>query len=276
MKSKKHGITLIALIITIIILLILAGVSINLISGSNGVLTQASKAKIKADLASMKEKTDLEYTNYQMELISSKNTAVPDYNKIILNSDEFKKYSESFTITADGSIYYIGEKGTESEKIAKELSIGRDEFIDNLKLLYDLAVKYNSENSGSESADELFLQFIRKKNYDDSQWSVFAGNINTDFLDYVDTETSGQLTTNYFSSVSVTGHPDIDFDHLCANLDAIIYSSLYGTGYVPFYIVPYLGTFVSDDYTGWAGDLATLMTEIYNYDNRKSVILMKL
>ena len=45
-KSKKErGITLIALVITIIVLLILAGVSIAMLTGQNGILTQANKSK---------------------------------------------------------------------------------------------------------------------------------------------------------------------------------------------------------------------------------------
>ena len=44
--KSKNGITLIALVITIIVLLILAGVSISLVVGNNGVLTQASNAVV--------------------------------------------------------------------------------------------------------------------------------------------------------------------------------------------------------------------------------------
>lgn len=45
MKNQK-GITLVALVITIIVLLILAGVSISLVVGNNGVLTQASNSVV--------------------------------------------------------------------------------------------------------------------------------------------------------------------------------------------------------------------------------------
>ena len=45
-KSTK-GITLIALVVTIIILLILAGVSIAMLTGNNGILSQAGRAKRK-------------------------------------------------------------------------------------------------------------------------------------------------------------------------------------------------------------------------------------
>ena len=43
--KEKSGITLIALVITIIVLLILAGVSIAMLTGDNGILTQATEAK---------------------------------------------------------------------------------------------------------------------------------------------------------------------------------------------------------------------------------------
>ncbi|MBR2290150.1 MAG: hypothetical protein IJ867_06135 [Clostridia bacterium] len=54
MKNKR-GITLIALIITIIILLILAGVTINVVVGDNGVLKNAQEAKEKHESASEQE-----------------------------------------------------------------------------------------------------------------------------------------------------------------------------------------------------------------------------
>ena len=47
-KSKKNGgITLIALVVTIIVLIILAGVSISMLTGQNGILTRAAEAKEK-------------------------------------------------------------------------------------------------------------------------------------------------------------------------------------------------------------------------------------
>ena len=49
---KDSGITLVALVITIIVLLILAGVSISLVVGDNGVLTQAQNASTKTNQAS--------------------------------------------------------------------------------------------------------------------------------------------------------------------------------------------------------------------------------
>ena len=61
LKEGKKGITLIALVITIIVLLILAGVSISMLTGQNGILTQAQTAKEETEKASIIEqaKTDI-------------------------------------------------------------------------------------------------------------------------------------------------------------------------------------------------------------------------
>ena len=58
-KTQK-GITLIALVITIIVLLILAGVSIAMLTGENGILTQAKKAKKETEEAKNNELEILE------------------------------------------------------------------------------------------------------------------------------------------------------------------------------------------------------------------------
>ena len=43
--KRKNGITLIALVVTIVVLLILAGVSISMLLGENGIITQANESK---------------------------------------------------------------------------------------------------------------------------------------------------------------------------------------------------------------------------------------
>ena len=53
--KRNKGITLIALVVTIIVLLILAGVSINMLTGQNGILNRASEAKEKTGNAQTEE-----------------------------------------------------------------------------------------------------------------------------------------------------------------------------------------------------------------------------
>ena len=58
-KNNKRGITLIALVITIVVLLILASVSIATLTGDNGILKQATRAKEETEKAKTNEQTDL-------------------------------------------------------------------------------------------------------------------------------------------------------------------------------------------------------------------------
>ena len=58
-RNNTKGITLIALVITIIVLLILAGVSIAMLTGQNGILTQAQNAKTTTANKSAEEKVKL-------------------------------------------------------------------------------------------------------------------------------------------------------------------------------------------------------------------------
>ena len=67
-KTRKNtGITLIALVITIIVLLILAGVSIGMLTGENGILTQAAKAKEATEKAQKDEEAQLADLNSYIE-----------------------------------------------------------------------------------------------------------------------------------------------------------------------------------------------------------------
>ena len=59
-KQMNKGITLIALVITIIVLLILAGVTIATLTGDNGILKRAQEAKQKTEQAEKDEKYDVE------------------------------------------------------------------------------------------------------------------------------------------------------------------------------------------------------------------------
>ena len=59
-KNKDKGITLIALVVTIIVLLILAGISISMLTGQNGILTRAAESKVKTEEAEKQENERME------------------------------------------------------------------------------------------------------------------------------------------------------------------------------------------------------------------------
>lgn len=64
MKETK-GITLIALVITIIVLLILSGISLSLVLGENGILEKATGASIEYQIAKGREELSLDLIEYQ-------------------------------------------------------------------------------------------------------------------------------------------------------------------------------------------------------------------
>ena len=87
MKNQK-GLTLVALVVTIIVLIILAGISINLILGDNGIITIAKKAKENTELAKIQEETELNELYYQLETEGSNSENLPYDTMIKLT--EFK------------------------------------------------------------------------------------------------------------------------------------------------------------------------------------------
>ncbi len=66
-QNKEKGITLIALAITIIVLLILAGVTIAALTGDNGILTKAASAKEKTERAEVIENAKLDILAIQSD-----------------------------------------------------------------------------------------------------------------------------------------------------------------------------------------------------------------
>ena len=67
MKNNK-GITLIALVITIIVLLILAGITIAMLTGENGLLTNANKAKVTDIEANIQEQVNMGLAAIRLEI----------------------------------------------------------------------------------------------------------------------------------------------------------------------------------------------------------------
>ena len=73
---KKQGITLISLVVTIIVLLILAGVTIAALTGENGILNRAAEAKEKTEEAQRKEESDLDYMDKYIDKVVNNESLV--------------------------------------------------------------------------------------------------------------------------------------------------------------------------------------------------------
>lgn len=74
MKNEK-GITLIALVITIIVLLILAGISIAMLTGDNGLLTKSKQSAAASAVAGAKDEISLEFQKQMADYLKDKYTA---------------------------------------------------------------------------------------------------------------------------------------------------------------------------------------------------------
>ena len=87
-KTKQvKGITLIALVVTIIVLLILAGVSILMLTGDKGILGQANNAKKQTEISSEKEAIQLTMINKEVSNNSKYDIGRKLYKKTLENSN---------------------------------------------------------------------------------------------------------------------------------------------------------------------------------------------
>ena len=144
-KKEERGITLIALVITIIVLLILAGVSIAMLTGDNGILTQAQRAKNETEAAAANEAATLdEYNNVLNNWING-GTAEPEDEWDLSKVDKVESADETPVIVPvpkgytaskatgentveDGFVIYEGENEvTDSNK--EEAQITRNQFV---------------------------------------------------------------------------------------------------------------------------------------------------
>ena len=67
MLKGQNGVTLVALVVTIIVLIILAGVSIAMVIGDNGIIPNGQKAATDQKTASDKENKDMKNLIYYVE-----------------------------------------------------------------------------------------------------------------------------------------------------------------------------------------------------------------
>ena len=129
--NGKNGITLIALVITIIVLLILVGVTIATLTGDNGILTKAQNAKEKNAQKTVEEQIKLavqaskineglvidkdileqELTNNGIEITKSENDELP------------------WTVKKDGYVYTISKNGEVKEKEGIAITTGDIEIL---------------------------------------------------------------------------------------------------------------------------------------------------
>ena len=104
MLRNKRGITLIGLVVTIIVILIIAGVSIMTLTGENGLITRTVTSKKQMEIAEAKERALLDIINWQAEKLGNDQSAelTNEQLKVIIeeaNSSSNDKYYSELTET---------------------------------------------------------------------------------------------------------------------------------------------------------------------------------
>jgi len=155
--ESARGITLIALVITIIILLLLAGIAIGTLTGENGILTKATQAGEKYKIETAREKIQLAVQSYEID--KEKTTLYDELLKVegltyIDPSGENQYDGPPYTVIVDGYEFIVQKReGTEAleviykgeaqeRKEVPEISIDYDkDKVENLKLTIKATTK---------------------------------------------------------------------------------------------------------------------------------------
>ena len=165
-SKKDYGITLIALVITIIVLLILAGVSISLLSGDNGILQKAKIAKENTDSAQIKERIQLayysaltggqgSYTKESLEDELKKEFGENNYNVDDSDSTDWILTAQEQSVTIPAGTQDDQDNGKVTLKVGTT----------NLKEVADLTTLYG-ETTDYSSVNGIQWQLF----YDDDSW----------------------------------------------------------------------------------------------------------
>jgi len=117
MFRKENGVTLVALVITIIVLLILAGVTISMVLGDDGIVKQAGEARTAQNIAAVSDQAAVAYATVRAEQIA-RNAGVDAGTKItksnFVNAVAYEmELSDAFdAVKVSGSSIYVELNGT--------------------------------------------------------------------------------------------------------------------------------------------------------------------
>ena len=125
---SKSGVTLISLVVTIVVLIILSGISIATLDGENGIISKSKEAKKKAEIEEERELL----INKLLETSTDKDSQSPDkipdldgWSKTGLGRYWLSPRKNWFTISDEGKVLYEEEK-TETLLKLEELMIGKN------------------------------------------------------------------------------------------------------------------------------------------------------
>lgn len=119
MFKKERGITLVALVVTIVVLLILAGVSISMVLGNNGIVTKAKETQTAQDKAYAEDVIESGLKAVQIEVLSN---TLPTGKTANVAYVVEKIDDSAFTVKSGSTDTITYTKGTETYDIKVDMT----------------------------------------------------------------------------------------------------------------------------------------------------------
>ena len=208
MKNKKkyikedRGITLIALVITIIVLLILAGISIIMLTGNNGILTQANKAKDETEQGTLEEEVRLKVNERETDKYIGGERSLEEYLKEIEGASVEKLIEDAYLVKRGEAEVTVYEDG-DIEKGKVEIWDGESTEVPEIKEfnwnIYNGAqLKFLADfvNNGNKLTEEQKVQ-VAEEGYQESD-IVLNENTTVNLMNNIDLgarQENGELTS---------------------------------------------------------------------------------
>ena len=132
----EKGITLVALVITIIVLLILAGISISMLSGDNSMLSRAGEARDKTEVAKEKELIQMAYNAIMIRKITNNDHSETTVNEVLKEIND-KTYTSKYVFKDNGTKY---ENAIKKGERLYQISNGK---VEKIKIVNEGAFYYS-------------------------------------------------------------------------------------------------------------------------------------
>ena len=198
-NERQKGITLIALVITIIVLLILAGVSIAMLTGDNGILNQANDSKIETAVGTVKEQLKL----LQGEKMIQGEKVTPE---TLLAEGKVKR-----TVRAEENDKYYMYYALKENSLEGMQGLGKGD-LTSLKDVFliddDLNVRYIASN-GKEYGDQ-----ISKKELEDETEIRFSSKAFSEYVSKISGVAEGEMKFKWMKNQTKLVINDANIDNL--------------------------------------------------------------
>lgn len=193
-EKANKGITLIALVITIIVLLILAAISIATLTGENGLLTKASTAKEKATKSEETEIIKIAYTDILTENITEEKEIASNILKEKINQTKTAEVEEVNEIP-EGAI--VVENGASKGTICKiTMEYVYYMYLNDNPMKKFYIELYDNRQNGGELIETLTFGFEDGMNLD--KWIESKYCIGLENWSYSEAYPGGWQIGNYF------------------------------------------------------------------------------